>query len=124
MEFALILPFLIILLLFLLDLGRAVLDYSILNTAVREGTRSAIIQCNGGDKGVARATTVLTNDHLAGYSFLPNPSVVGSSKTGGTVTLSIKYQFKPVLINFLSFDLKVQSTMFLVPSPDAACNLQ
>jgi hypothetical protein len=43
-EFALILPLLILLLMGLFDLGRAVFYYAVLNTAVREGTRFAIVQ--------------------------------------------------------------------------------
>ena len=43
-EFALIFPFLLFLLLGLFDLGRAVLFMSTLNTAAREGTRWAIVQ--------------------------------------------------------------------------------
>ncbi len=43
-EFALILPILFILVMGLFDVGRAVLYYAILNSAVREGTRYAIVQ--------------------------------------------------------------------------------
>jgi len=44
LEFALLLPLLILLIMGLFDLGRAVFYYSVLNTAVREGTRYAIVQ--------------------------------------------------------------------------------
>lgn len=43
-EFALLLPLLLLLIMGLFDLGRAIFYYSILNTAVREGTRFAIVQ--------------------------------------------------------------------------------
>lgn len=43
-EFALILPMLVFLLMGLFDIGRAILFYSVLNTAVREGSRFAIVQ--------------------------------------------------------------------------------
>ena len=43
-EFALLLPLLFLLVMALFDIGRAVLYYSILNTAVCEGTRYAIVQ--------------------------------------------------------------------------------
>jgi hypothetical protein len=42
-EFALILPVLILMITILFDLGRAVLAYSVLNNAVREGTRFAVV---------------------------------------------------------------------------------
>lgn len=43
-EFALILPLLFLLVFGLFEFGRFVLFYSVLNTAVREGTRYAIVQ--------------------------------------------------------------------------------
>jgi hypothetical protein len=43
-EFVFILPLLLLLLFGLFDFGRAVIYFAILNTAVREGTRTAIVQ--------------------------------------------------------------------------------
>jgi hypothetical protein len=43
LEFALFLPLLMLLVMGLFDIGRAVVYYAILNTAVREGTRYAIV---------------------------------------------------------------------------------
>ena len=43
-EFALMFPFLFLLVMGLFDIGRAIFYYSTLNTAVREGTRYAIVQ--------------------------------------------------------------------------------
>ena len=43
-EFALLLPLFLFLVMGLFEIGRAVLYYSVLNTAVREGTRFAIVQ--------------------------------------------------------------------------------
>lgn len=43
-EFALMLPFLFLLIMGLFDLGRGIFYFSVLNTAVREGTRFAIVQ--------------------------------------------------------------------------------
>lgn len=43
-EFALLFPLIILLVMGLFDIGRAVFYYAVLNTAVREGTRYAIVQ--------------------------------------------------------------------------------
>ena len=43
-EFALLLPWLLLLVMGLFDIGRAVFYFAVLNTAVREGTRLAIVQ--------------------------------------------------------------------------------
>jgi hypothetical protein len=47
-EFALLLPLLLVLVMALFDIGRAILYYSVLNTAAREGTRFAIVQPDNG----------------------------------------------------------------------------
>ena len=44
LEFALLLPIFLMLIMGLFDIGRAVFYYSTLNTAVREGTRFAVVQ--------------------------------------------------------------------------------
>jgi len=44
LEFALLIPLLFLLVMGLFDIGRAIFYYSVLNTAVREGTRFAIVQ--------------------------------------------------------------------------------
>ena len=44
LEFALLLPILLMVIMGLFDIGRAVFYYSTLNTAVREGTRFAVVQ--------------------------------------------------------------------------------
>ena len=46
-EFVLLLPLLFLLVMGLFDIGRAVFYYATLNTAVREGTRFAIVQSDG-----------------------------------------------------------------------------
>jgi Flp pilus assembly protein TadG len=43
-EFALLLPMLLLIIMGLFDVGRGVFYYAVLNTAVREGTRFAIVQ--------------------------------------------------------------------------------
>lgn len=46
-EFAFVFPILLLLVMGLFEIGRFVLFYSVLNTAVREGTRFAIVQESG-----------------------------------------------------------------------------
>jgi len=117
-EFAIIFPLLIFMLLVLFDLGRAVLDYSILNNAVREGTRFAIVQ-PGGDiiKHVM--------DQISGISnFDPSLILINfSSDNNGNkmVSISVSYAFKPILsgmlsaIGFSSLTINANSQMYLSP---------
>ena len=43
-EFAILLPLILILVMGLFDIGRAIIFYAVLNSAVREGTRYAVVQ--------------------------------------------------------------------------------
>lgn len=56
-EFALILPLLLLLVMGLFDIGRAIFYYASLNTAVREGTRIAIVQPDCGYRSNPGACT-------------------------------------------------------------------
>lgn len=73
-EFALILPVALMLLIGFFDLGRAVFYYSSLTNAVREWTRHAIVD--------PELDEALIRDELAGYAFGINP---------GDITINITY---------------------------------
>lgn len=61
-EFVLIFPFLFLLLMGLFDIGRAIFYYATLNTAVREGTRFAIVQPYGDYLVIPTNCTTATTD--------------------------------------------------------------
>ena len=100
----------------LFDLGRAVLDYSILNMAVREGTRYAVVQ------PAATYNAALVKQKVQSYLFNikdldPNKIII--SKDTVTVTIYIDdYPFNPItpfvkLILGQGLKIKVQSQMYL-----------
>lgn len=61
-EFALIFPILFLLVMGLSDIGRAIFYYATLNTAVREGTRFAIVQPYGDYLAIPDKCTIATTD--------------------------------------------------------------
>lgn len=116
-EFALLLPILLLLAVMLLDLGRAVYYYSVIFNAVREGARYGIIHPTDGSgiEAAARNLTVgLDQDDLTISSVLPSPP-----ESGDVVQVIATYRFRPVtpLANlFVSggfIDLTSRSTMYI-----------
>lgn len=121
-EFALIFPLLFLLVMGLFDLGRAVFYYSTLNTAVREGTRFAIVQpdcdyrldpstCSGGyletyplncESAISTANTKICADikEIFFTSELSNSTITinhpGSSTDDPLISIGIDYLFKPI----------------------------
>lgn len=123
LEFALIFPLLFFLIMGFFDLGRAMLYLSTLNTAVREGTRWAIVQ----PKGVS-ITSI--QDHVRTYYFnnadLANNSTIepvfNYAEENPTITITITYTFLPItpglkdlLGSGSGIPLQAESTMLLTP---------
>ena len=122
-EFALIFPLLIFLLTGLFDLGRAVFAYSTMNTAVREGTRWAIVQESGTPVGDIEAK-------VRGYYFdlkdLSDNSVVTINYVGTEedpkIQIEIEYTFHPITPGVAqllgsggTILINAESSMYLAP---------
>ncbi|MEN6571700.1 MAG: TadE/TadG family type IV pilus assembly protein [Anaerolineaceae bacterium] len=128
-EFALIFPLLFFLISALFDLGRAVFYMSSLNTAVREGTRWAIVQPR------ATISTAAVADHVRQSFFdvkeLANNSTITpvfvyptgpTDTTDASITITITYSFVPITPGMAALlaggggiPLKAESTMLLAP---------
>mgnify|MGYP001081935767 CR=1 FL=1 len=124
LEFALFLPILMVLVMGLFDIGRAVIYYAILNTAVREGTRYAIVQpdcdymsdpgsCSGGYldtypldcESAASTANVSTCNEIKAKFFNINDLLTNSTITINHMNISeddfvieieIEYSYEPI----------------------------
>lgn len=144
-EFALLLPILLILVMGLFDVGRAVFYYSVLNTAVREGTRYAIVQsyckytydkgaCTGGDLDTypvvcgeenALANTEICDviiTHLFSIPELSTSTItidhIISATNDPMVSIDIDFIFNPItpgLGLINNLNIHVNSQMLLTP---------
>ena len=117
-EFALLLPILLLLAVMLVDLGRAVYSYSVVFNAAREGARYGIIHPTDGSgiEAAARNLTVgLDQDDLTVSTVLP----ASPPESGDVVQVIATYRFRPItpLANlFVSggfIDLTSRSTMYI-----------
>lgn len=106
-EFALILPFLLLLSITAVELGRAIWTYDTLTKAVRDGSRYLSLQTPGTSITQARNLTVYGNLSGTGNplviglsaSNVPNPTwqTAGTAPVINTVTVTISgYQFQPI----------------------------
>lgn len=144
-EFALLLPLLFIMVMGLFDIGRAVFYYAVLNSAVREGTRFAVVQphcdyksnpgtCSGGIldsypldcnhvQSVANTNicqTIQENyfniGELASSTITINHLAVGSNDF--FITIGIQHLFRPITpgLGLLGdFQMQVHSQMMMNP---------
>ncbi|HSQ17049.1 MAG TPA: TadE family protein [Anaerolineales bacterium] len=116
-EFALILPIFLLIVMVLLDLGRAVYYYSVIYNAAREGTRYGTVHPTDGTgiEAAARDLTVgLDQSELVIASTLP-----ADPQTGDIVRVTATYRFRAVtpLANLFIdggfIDLTSRSTMYI-----------
>lgn len=118
-EYALMLPLLLLIILFLVDAGRAVYYYSAIYNAAREGARWGIIdpEDTAGIETAARAKAVGLEATSLTIGILPEWNDVGTKIVKITVTAT--YSFAPVtplVGNFFSggvLTLQSQSTMYV-----------
>ncbi len=105
-EFALILPVILILLVGVFDLGRAVMLSETLNTAVREGTRYAIVHGalasppSGPAPLTSTAVTAVVQQYAIGINStltVTNSYPDGNSYRGSRVIVTATTPFTPIL---------------------------
>ena len=138
-EFALIIPIALFLLVGFFDLGRVIFYYASLTNAIREATRTVIVLNIHKDETSVRNAVV---DELETYAFGINPAEIfidnisyftdaddvrtsTSGSAAGTMTnilINVSYSFKPItplisrLLNDGMITLRTHSTM-RIPSP-------
>jgi hypothetical protein len=114
-EFAIILPVLLMMMFGLLDVGRGVVDYSIINSAAREGTRWGVVQPGGGNP---YAIMTLVSDKLG--QLLGLGPVITVASNNASVCVYINLPFKPITPFFKDFNLQAQSEMADTPYATSA----
>lgn len=116
-EFALILPLIILLVMFVFDMGRAVYYYSVLYNAVREGARLAAV----GETDYVMLENIV-GDRAFGMDLDPG-SGVQFTPSGDLISVEAIYDYEPVtpIVGVLlpggKITLRAEATMRLEFSP-------
>jgi Flp pilus assembly protein TadG len=122
-EFALVFPLFFFMVTGLLDLGRAVFAYTTMNTAVREGTRYAIVQLKGTPDTDIEA---VVRSYFYDLKDFDDNTVVTVSRVGDAdnpkVNIHVAYTFEPVtpgmkqiLSGGKTILIEAESEMFIAP---------
>lgn len=93
-EYALILPFFLIMVLGILDLGRVVYYYSAMQNVVREGARYGSIHLE--DDGIETTICNLVLNRAIGVEMTCDDVTTDIDFNAGTVTVNVVYGFVPV----------------------------
>lgn len=137
-EFALIFPLFILMIMGLFDVGRYVFFYSVLNNAVREGTRTGIVQtftaygsatCDSASSPGDVAICTAIEEKLFGVGSLSESTSTINRDDGAyivgeytyyspTIEIVMQYNYEPITpgLGLISdFVITVDSTMLLAP---------
>lgn len=98
-EFALVLPLFLVLLIGIAEFGRAWMTRNILTGAAREAVRIAAVAPPAGSQAaaIARANTVLSSAGITGATVLVNDDGIAF----GTISVTVNYTFPLVVAGFV-----------------------
>ncbi|MFC1788952.1 TadE/TadG family type IV pilus assembly protein [Thermodesulfobacteriota bacterium] len=114
-EFAIILPVLLLVLFGIIEFGIMFYDQAMMTNAAREGARAGIVYIDEDDRlcnsGITAVVNTYAQNHLINFSsnslVVPtslredkdgNPTVNCKGKSGGTLTVTVKYQYDFLLV--------------------------
>lgn len=124
-EFALVLPILILIIMGVFDLGRAIYGYNVISNSAREGARYGIVHAhrNGdpndldtvGIQTAARANTFAVDPaditNVTSQCLDPNGNSTIECSSGNSVQVTVFYTFRPLTLFFTSFNLNGRARM-------------
>ncbi len=109
-EFALVLPILILIFMGTIDLGRGIYAYNVVANAARDGVRYGIVNPDdtNGIRSQALANTVALDP---GQIDSPTIACSPSCSSGNRMTVAVTYHFQPVTPLFPTIPVTGRSTM-------------
>ncbi len=115
-EFALVCPLLVLLLMGMFDLGRGVYAYNVVASAAREGARLGVVKPNDPDAIRAKALAVTpaldqTQLTMDAPTCTSQSGYATSCTIGNNMTITVHYRFQPITIFFSTINLVGKSTM-------------
>lgn len=99
-EFALLIPVLLVLILILLDGGRAYFTNQVILNAAREGARAGVLPEGSSGDVTTAVNTVMTNATLSGQ-IIAYSNVGSGVPAGATTTVTVTYPFETLTGSFV-----------------------
>lgn len=95
-EFAIVSPFLILLVFGIIECGRAIMVQQVLTNASREGARRAILEATTTSEVTTIVSDYLTNGSIAGATVTVSPTPLSSAGFGDPVTVTVSVPYDQV----------------------------
>ena len=95
-EFAVVAPFLILLIFGIIEFGRAIMVQQVLTNASREGTRRAILEEVTASEVTTVVSDYLANSSIAGATVTVSPTPLTSAGFGDPVTVTVSVPYDQV----------------------------
>lgn len=95
-EFAIVAPFLILLVFGIIECGRAIMVQQVLTNASREGARRAILEATTTSEVTTIVSDYLTNGSIAGATVTVSPTPLSSAGFGDPVTVTVSVPYDQV----------------------------
>lgn len=108
-EFALVIPVLILILMGVFDLGRGIYAYNVVASAAREGARYGILDPN--NTAIIQSTAKANTAALDQSQITVNSQCSPNCNAGSSVSVTVTYTFRPVTAFFATFTVTGKSTM-------------
>lgn len=95
-EFAIVSPFLILLVFGIIECGRAIMVQQVLTNASREGARLAVLEATTTSEVTTIVSDYLTNGSIAGATVTVSPTPLSSAGFGDPVTVTVSVPYDQV----------------------------
>ena len=95
-EFAIVSPFLILLIFGIIEFGRAIMVQQVLTSASREGARRAVLEEATASEVTTVVSDYLTNCSIAGATVTVSPTPLTSAGFGDPVTVTVSVPYDQV----------------------------
>lgn len=114
-EFAMVLPLLILIIMGVFDLGRAIYGYNVISNSAREGARYGIVHCDVQtstlDVAGVRSTAISKSIGVDPADInVPAPTYTDCGY-GSSLTVTVNYTFHPLTLFFTTLNLMGRATM-------------
>lgn len=116
-EFAMVLPLLILIIMGVFDLGRAIYGYNVISNSAREGARYGIVHAhqtgpNDLDTTGIRSTAISKAIGVDPADITSVTSTCSSTcEFGNTLSVTVNYTFHPLTLYFFTLNLSGKATM-------------